>query len=211
MGPDHRRRGAPGKGATQRLGETDPRAALASPAAAHGHPGGEPAAGSLRDGEPRRARPAGHVRAVPSGARRGRCRAGPGAAERACPPEADRRGDDQAPAERGQRAAAAAPGRDLADRAAGRRTRLVRRSGNPDPRSGRGRRAVTASRPAQCGEAGRLQPGGGRVPAPEDRMGRSGRPGRGPEWLAEGRRAAGSAAAVRRGEGTGLHRLPAYP
>ena len=99
MGPDHRRRGAPGEGAAQRLGEADPRAALASPAAAHRHPGGEPAAGSLRDGEPRRARPAGHVRAVPRGARRGRSRAGHGAAERACPPEADRRGDDQAPAE----------------------------------------------------------------------------------------------------------------
>ena len=112
VGPDRRGRGTPGTRAAQRLREADTRAALPSFAAADGDSGGEPAAGSVRAREPGRARPAGHRGAVPGGARRARCRAELGAEERGGTAEADRRGDDPAPAQRGERAAAAAPGGD---------------------------------------------------------------------------------------------------
>ena len=65
VGLDHRGRGAPGALAAQRLGEAGPRAAVAAPAAADRHAGGEPAAGPVRAGEPGRARPARHRGAVP--------------------------------------------------------------------------------------------------------------------------------------------------
>ena len=114
VGPDRRRRGTPGTRAAQRLREADTGAALPSFAAADGDSGREPAAGSVRAGEPGRAWPAGHRGAVPGGARRARCRAELGAEERGGTAEADRRGDDPAPAQRGKRAAAAAPGGDTA-------------------------------------------------------------------------------------------------
>ena len=82
VGHGDRRRGAPAAQPHQRVGQTRPGSADPLPAAAHRHPGGEPAAGPLRAGQPRRPGPAGHDRAVPPHPRHGRHRGGRAAQRR---------------------------------------------------------------------------------------------------------------------------------